>query len=111
MEKLERSLSDVGNDLEQDPVESDAKPKSTKKVKKVAKAKKGAKKVAKKASKPEATEDGKIKLTELASEAGITTASARRKLRDADLNREGRWSWEDGSRDYKAARKALGLDE
>lgn len=79
----------------------------------MAKAKKVTKKgkEAKKASKKDDSQEGKITLAELAGEAGCTTASARRKLRDADLSREGRWSWEDGSKAYKDARKALGLDE
>ncbi len=107
MEKLERTLSDVQTDLSQEPPETSEKPK---KVKKVAKAKKSAKKVAKKASKPEKSEDGKISLSDLCGEAGITTAAARRKLRDADLSREGRWAWEDGSKALKDARKVLGIE-
>lgn len=107
MDKLERTLSDVSNDLSQDPPAASEQPK---KVKKVAKAKK-AKKVAKKASKAEKTsDDGKVTLAELATEAQITTASARRKLRDADMSPEGRWKWDPGSKDLKAARKVLGLD-
>lgn len=108
MEKLERTLSDVESDLEKEPAAVD---KPTKKVKKVAKKAKKVAKKSKKAEKPEASEEGKISLAELASEANLTTAAARRRLRDAELSREGRWSWEDGSKAYKDARKALGLDD
>jgi hypothetical protein len=110
IEKLERTLDEVETDLsnESDSSESKGQPK---KVKKVAKAKKVAKKVAKKAEKSAKKDtDGLIKLADLASEAKITAASARRKLRDAELNREGRWAWEEGSKDLKEARKVLGLD-
>lgn len=106
MEKVESNLADV----EAEMAEGEAnKPK--RKVKKVAK--KSPKKVAKKskkADKPESTE-GKVTLAELASEAEITTASARRKLRDAELSREGRWSWDEGSKGLAQARKALGIGE
>jgi hypothetical protein len=110
LEKIERSLDEVGEDLSREPAAeaSSKSPKATKKVKKVAK--KVVKKKAKGKAKVEASDDGKISLSELASEAGITAAAARRKLRAADLSREGRWSWEDGSKAYKEARKALGLD-
>lgn len=109
MEKIERSLSDVQSDLSQEPAETAEQPK---KVKKVAKktAKKVTKKVDKKASKPEKSEEGKVSLSELAGEAKITTASARRKLRDADMSPEGRWKWDPGSKALKDARKVLGLD-
>lgn len=107
MEKLERTLSDVQDDLSQEPEASD-KPK---KVKKVAKAKKVVKKKGKgDAKKVAASSDGKITLAELASEAGVTSAACRRKLRDADLSREGRWAWDPGSKALKEARKVLGLD-
>lgn len=113
MEKLERTLSDVTSDLSKEP-ETTSK---SQKVKKVAKGegKKAAKKVGKK-SKSEGkkrNDDGgdRILLADLASEAGITGASARRRLRAAELSPEGRWSWEPGSKALKEARKALGLDE
>lgn len=108
MEKLERTLSDVSDDLAKDPEPSEP----SKKVKKVAKAKKVTKKTGK-ASKSEskkADTEGRILLADLASEAKITGASARRRLRAADLSPEGRWSWEEGSKALKEARKVLGLD-
>lgn len=110
MEKLERTLNDVETDLGKEPEEASEKPK---KVKKVAKAKKSVKKVAKKANGKSAAKsdsDGKVTLAELCGEAGITTAAARRKLRDAELSREGRWAWEPGSKSLKDARKALGIE-
>lgn len=82
------------------------------KARKPRKGKKMAKKVPKKVSKKSKADDegdSKVKLSDLASEAKITAAAARRKLRDADLSREGRWAWDEGSKDLKAARKALGL--
>src|ERR1051326_328930 len=97
-EKLERPLDEVASDLSQEPESTESnKPK---KVKKVAKkeVKKAAKKVAKKSTKQTESTEGKVTLAELASEAKITTASARRKLRDAELNREGRWAWDEGSK-------------
>lgn len=105
MEKVESNLADV----EAEMAEGEANNKPKRKVKKVAK--KSPKKVAKKAKKAEAEgSEGKVTLAELASEAGITTASARRKLRDAELSREGRWAWEDGSKGLKDARKALAIE-
>ncbi len=113
MEKLERTLGDVQDDLNQEPPASQDKPKKVKKVaketKKVTK-KAGKKGAAKSESKKSASTEGRVLLADLASEAEITTASARRKLRDADLSPEGRWSWDDGSKALKEARKVLGLD-
>lgn len=110
MEKLERTLNDVSSDLSKEPAEAS----EPKKVKKVAKDSKKAKKVAKKTDKPAKGEkkdtSDRILLADLASEAEVTTASARRRLRDADLSPEGRWSWEPGSKALKEARKVLGLD-
>ena len=112
MEKLERTLSDVQDDLSKTPEAS-----STTKVKKVAKgeSKKAAKKVVKKTGEGKKAKadsgDNRILLADLASEAKITAASARRRLRDAELSPEGRWSWEPGSKALKEARKVLGLDE
>ena len=112
MEKLERTLSDVQEDLSQELPESSSQPK---KVKKVAKGKKKVKKAngeakAFKKSAKASSKEGVVLLTDLASEAGITGASARRKLRSAQLSPEGRWTWEEGSKALKEARKALGLD-
>lgn len=112
MEKLERTLSDVQSDLSKPPETSEP----SKKVKKVAKdTKKSAKKVVKKGNgdaKPTAKKDDSdmVTLADLASEAKITGASARRRLRDADMSPEGRWKWKDGSKELKEARKVLGLE-
>jgi len=80
--------------------------KSSKKV-----AKKGGKKkaAAKKSKKTQA--DGGVTLVSLAKEAGVSGQKARQKLRAAGIEREegSRWSWKDGSKVLKAARKALGL--
>lgn len=82
--------------------------------------KKGAKKVAKKVAKrvakdkPETNgatgEENVVTLATLATEAKMSGAVARRKLRDAELKRDGRWSWEEGSKDLKKVREVLGLE-
>jgi hypothetical protein len=85
------------------------KKKASKKVKKVAK--KAAKKVDKApAKKADASDKNRVRLKDLAKQAKLTEAVARKRLRDADVPRgEGRWSWELGSKALKAARKALDL--
>lgn len=107
---LEKDLEQVKSDLSEPPPE----PSPDKEVKKMAKSKKSPKKVAAKSAKTNgnghATDEGKVTLAQLASEAGITTAGARRKLRGAELERSGRWSWAEGSRELQRARKALGLE-
>ncbi len=86
---------------------------SKKKSKKVSKkvTKKNAKKATAKKAKSKKTEDGGVTLAALADEAGISGQKARKKLRDAEIERaEGsRWSWEEGSKELKKVRKALGL--
>lgn len=74
----------------------------------------GGKKVAKKVVKKKVAKaskgtDGLISLADLAKEAKIAPASARVKLRAAEIERDGRWAFKDGSSALKAARKALGL--
>jgi hypothetical protein len=108
---------DLDEEEEQDEDESDEDeeedeaPKSKSKGKKAAKPAKG--KAAKSAKKSKKSEDdeGFVTLQDLASEAEIEPQSARVKLRDSDLEKPegGRWRWKEGSKDLKAARKALGL--
>lgn len=58
-----------------------------------------------------ADSEGLVTIADLAAEAEISPQSARVKLRAAELDRgEGRWKWEPGSKQLKAARKALGLE-
>lgn len=102
-EKVESNLADVESEMQEGEAKA-TKPKRGKKV-----AKKLPKKVAKKASKSNGDASDKVTLADLASEAKLTTAACRRKLRDADLSREGRWAWDPGSKALKEARKALGL--
>jgi hypothetical protein len=110
LDKLEKTLSAVEEDLKGEPGEAQTS-KPEKRSKKVAKkVTKKDKKSEKKAAKSNGSTEGKVTLADLASEAKITGASARRKLRDAELSRDGRWAWEDGSKALKDARKALGLD-
>lgn len=76
------------------------------KVKKVAKKSEKAEKSTKKSANGS---ENLVHLADLASEAKITAQSARKKLREAKVERSGRWAWEDGSKALKEARKALGL--
>jgi hypothetical protein len=102
----EESFEDDGDE----PV-ADVKP-AKKKVKKSAKkSAKSSKDVKKTAAKSEKSSDKNVvRLKDLAKQAKLTEAVARKKLRDADVPRgEGRWSWELGSKALKTARKALGL--
>lgn len=111
-DKLEKTLGEVEKELQGSPEPDEPESKPEKRSKKVAKKlpKKGAKKVEKRASKTNGSTEGKITLSQLASEAGITGASARRKLREAECSREGRWAWDEGSKALREARKALGLE-
>lgn len=106
MEDLKTPIPDEGS-TEEKPVEDKKLP--PKKVVKKAAPAKAAKAPAKAAKKSEAS-DGAIKLAQLAKEAGITPQRARQKLRAAEVERDGRWSWEPGTRALAAARKALGLN-
>lgn len=104
---------DTGGESTEEPAPKPEKKakKSKKGVKKVKKSKKDKKaaKPSKKADK--ASDKNVVRLKDLAKQAGIGEASARKKLRDADVPRgEGRWSWELGTKALKSARKALGLE-
>lgn len=113
-DKLDETLDELKTELDQPVPESATPAPSNKSVKK-----KGAKKVATKAKKTAAkkvakksevkTEGEKVTLQDLATEAKITTQRARQKLRAAEVERDGRWSWDKGSRALQAARKALDL--
>ena len=113
----EASVNEVKASLEQP---GKPKPKGAKKVaKKVKKAEAEAPKGKKKSAKPNGisgggkpeSDEGLVTVAALAEEAGISPQSARVKLRAAELDRgEGRWKWEEGSKQLKAARKVLGLD-
>jgi hypothetical protein len=65
----------------------------------------------KKASKKvEKEDDGMVTLADLAAEAKIGGAAARRKIRASEMERgEGRWAWPEGSKQLRTARAALGL--
>jgi len=116
-DKLEEQLEQVKADLAEpipEPGASQDSPVPKKRgAKKVAKkaAKKVVKKVAKKTEKKsESKSNGdQVSLKDLAKEAEIGEQRARQKLREAEVERTGRWSWERGSRGLQAARKALGL--
>lgn len=108
MSKLETDLEKVKADLAEPPPEPGSRKGVKKVVKKVVKKGKEAKPA--KSSNGAEPEEGQITLATLAAEAEITPAGARRKLRAAELERDGRWSWAEGSKGLAAARKALGLD-
>lgn len=122
MDSLEKQLDQVRRDLEE-PI-PDPKPAGTSGRKEKKMAKKSVKKVAKEEAKVEEKKSKKgkkekesngsevVTLADLAKDAEITTAAARRKLRAAKLDRGdgGRWEWKAGSRDYKAACEALDLE-
>jgi hypothetical protein len=73
--------------------------------------KKGPKKAAKKVEKKESKSAGdRVSLVDLAKKADITPQRARQKLREAGVEREGRWSWEKGSKTFEKAKKALGIE-
>ncbi len=99
-----------GSDEGADEAPTPKKKKGSKKLKKGSKIlKKGEKsEKSEKSSKSESKDT--VRLKDLAKQAKLTEAVCRKKLRDAEVPRgEGRWSWALGSRDLKAARKALGL--
>lgn len=112
--KVEEDDEDTGRDEsdedEGDEDDEEEEAPKAKKGKKAAKAAKGGKS-AKKSKSKNGDDDGGVSIQDLAEEAGINAQSARVKLRDAELGKPdgGRWRWKEGSKDLKAARKALGL--
>lgn len=67
------------------------------------------KKVAKKAEKSEKKTAGDvIALADLAKKYKLSPARARQKLRAAEVERDGRWSWEKGSKALAKVEKVLG---
>ena len=110
---MKGELDDVQAELEKPAPEppSDPKPKVKKGVKKVAKkVEKTAKKAEKKSNgTAKSADDNLVTLASLAEEAEITPASARKKLRGAELENPGRWAWPEGSKGLKEAKKILGL--
>lgn len=81
------------------------------KEKKVAKKvdKKSKAKPEKEAKKSNGSDDNLVTLADLAKEAKISGAAARRKIRATEMERDGRWAWAAGSKQLKTARTALGL--
>lgn len=66
----------------------------------------------KKGKKAEKSSKGgdKVTLADLAAEAKISGAAARRKIRATEIERgDGRWEWEPGSKTLRTVREALGL--
>lgn len=112
MGDLNQRLDQIEKDLKEEiPTPDLDKPVATSKEIKVSKSK--AKKKVKKSSVAKVAKtngsENLVKLSELAIEAKLTTQGARKKLRETGLERSGRWSWEEGSKALKDARKALGL--
>lgn len=115
MKKIKQKVEAIREELKEplpEPQNPKEKKMATKKKSRKARKKKGkgAKKVGAKKKAAKSNSDG-ITLKELADEAGISGQSARKKLRDAGIEREegGRWAWKEGSKALKAARKAIGL--
>lgn len=102
-----REMKDMSEENEETTTTS--KPKRA--TKKTASKKTVAKKTSAKKTAPASTANTDVvTLEDLAKEASISGASARLKLRAADVSKAGRkWEWPAKSRDLKAARKALGL--
>ena len=76
----------------------------------VKKSKKKSKKGAK-AKSNGSDDEGYVTVQDLAAEAEIEPQTARVKLREEEIERDDgkRWRWKTGSKNLKAARKALGL--
>ena len=106
LDQIERDLREAAPNPEEV-----AKPKEERKVARVKKVTKKNEKSEKKATKKSEANGSEnlVHLADLANEAKITTQSARKKLREAKVERTGRWAWEDGSKALKEARTALGL--
>lgn len=109
--KLEGLLEEVKGQLGQ-PVP----PHTLKERKMVKKVEKGATKAKGKAdakpekSKAKSGDDNLVTLADLAAEAKISGAAARRKIRATEMDRgEGRWAWPVGSKQLRTTREALGL--
>ena len=111
----ESVLEEVKQDLLKPVPEHNAPSKEKKMAKKVEKKGKAeveekTKSKSKAKSKPaKADEDGNVTLAELASEAGISAAAARRKVRATEIERDGRWAFKEGSKQLKTVREALGI--
>jgi hypothetical protein len=116
---LETQLDQVKEDLNSPVPEPGETPKEEKKMatakkkappKKVGKIEKTTKVTKTAKTNGAAESEGLVKLSALANEAGISAQRARQKLRGAELARDGRWAWPEGSKALKEARKALGLE-
>lgn len=114
-DSLTKKLEQIKEELKKplpDPEPEDVMAEDTEKKSKKKGAKKAPKKVVKKVtSKKEAKSEKSnlVRLADLAKEADISPQRARQKLRGAEIDREGRWAWEVGSKALQSARKALEL--
>lgn len=107
-EEEEEEEGEENGEDEPEEAPKEAKPAKSKKGGK--KMKKSDKKGGKKVTKSDKGDKNVVRLKDLAKQAKLTEAVARKKLRDAEVPRgEGRWSWELGSKALKQARKALDL--
>lgn len=117
--KFEAAINGVKRDLETavpPHTLTKEKLKVAKKVKKeeAAEPAKGKKSTAKASAKPSKAKDsdGKVTLAQLAAEAGISGAAARRKVRATEIERgDGRWEWAEGSKALRTVKEALGLSK
>ena len=117
MKNIKKKVDAIREELskalpEHKPVSKEKKKMATKKKGKKSNKKsvkkKGAKR--KKGAKKKTSAEGGVTLVELAKAAGVSGQKARQKLRAAGIEREegGRWSWKEGSKALKAAKKAIG---
>lgn len=113
MKGLDPVLEQVKQDLVKPVPGHDPKMKEKMMAKKVEKPKGKAEKAdakPEKAKKSSKSESDTVTLADLAAEAKIGGAAARRKIRNAEMDRgDGRWAWEKGSKQLRTAREALGL--
>lgn len=106
LEKVKEQMTDPGSAKITEPT-NEEKPVATKKApkKKLTKTNGAAKKATK-----EKAEDGLISLKTLAAELKIEPRAARVKLRNAEIENPGRWSWKDGSGELTKVRKLLSAE-
>ena len=102
-ENLQQDMGELSTDS---PKEKSMAEKKTPRKKKSAAADKPAKRT-KAARTNGATDENVITLAELCKDYKIEPSAARRKLRAAELEPDGRWKWAKGSSALKAAEKVL----
>ena len=109
IDKLDDSLEELKNDLNNKQEDTTVEKKTA--PKKKLPPKKAAKPVAKAAAKPAKEKDpNAVSLKDLCSKLKIEPRDARKKLRKAGIKAEGRWSWTAGSADLKKIESTLSAE-